>query len=91
VSRKYPYFKVDVPFQAVGRRCKDEQGRVTLTEDIRDEIVSISGPCLAFSGSRALQAALVQSETYDIYARISLTNAVDKIVLLFRTKCMAND
>ena len=40
---------------------------------------------------RGQERALAQSETYDIYAWISLMNAVDKIVLLFRTKCMTND
>ena len=49
VHRQCPYFKVDVTFQAVGRSPKDEQGRETLAEDDRDEILSLSRPYLAFS------------------------------------------
>ena len=49
VSQQCPYFKVDVTFRAVGRPEKDHDGRVTLTEDQRDEIVSISTPYLALS------------------------------------------
>jgi hypothetical protein len=48
VSRDCPYFKVDVEFQAVGRSSKDDQRRVTLTEDSRDIIVKISRPYLAY-------------------------------------------
>jgi hypothetical protein len=47
-SRDCPYFKVDVEFQAVGRSSKDDQRRVTLTEDSRDIIVKISRPYLAY-------------------------------------------
>lgn len=49
VSRDCPYFKVDVDFRAVGRPSRDGQGRVTLVEDNRDVIVSISRPYLQFS------------------------------------------
>jgi hypothetical protein len=49
VSQQCPYFKVDVAFRAVGRPEKDQNGRVTLIEDQRDEIESISKPYLAFS------------------------------------------
>ena len=49
VSRDCPYFKVDIEFKAVGRPDRDDQGRVTLTEDPRDLIVTISRPYLAFS------------------------------------------
>ena len=49
VSQQCPCFKVDVTSRAVGRPEKDQDGRVTLIEDQRDEIVSISKPYLAFS------------------------------------------
>jgi hypothetical protein len=49
VSRDCPYFKVDIEFKALGRPDHDDQGRVTLTEDPRDLIVTISRPYLAFS------------------------------------------
>ena len=49
VSQDCPYFKVDVTFQAVGRPESDREGRVTLVEDGRDRIASISRPYLAFS------------------------------------------
>jgi len=49
VSQQCPYFKVDVTFRAVGRSERDQEGRVTLTEDPRDEIVSMSKPYLAFA------------------------------------------
>jgi hypothetical protein len=49
VSRDCPYFKVDVDFQAVGRPDRDHDGRVTLVEDSRDIIVSVSRPYLQFS------------------------------------------
>lgn len=49
VSQQCPYFKVDVNFRAVGRPEKDQDGRVTLIEDQRDEIVSMSKPYRAFS------------------------------------------
>ena len=49
VSQQCPYFKVDVMFRAVGRPERDQDGRVTLIEDRRDEIVSMSKPYLAFS------------------------------------------
>jgi hypothetical protein len=49
VSRDCQYFKVDIQFKAVGRPDRDNQGRVTLTEDSRDLIVEISRPYLAFS------------------------------------------
>lgn len=48
VSRDCPYFKVDIEFKAVGRPDRDDQGRVTLREDLRDLIVNISRPYLAF-------------------------------------------
>ena len=44
-----PYIKVDVTFEAVGRPAKDKAGRVTLVEDKRDIIKSISKPYLQFS------------------------------------------
>ena len=46
VSRDCPYFKVDVTFEAVGRPSHDNNGRVTLVEDSRDIIVTISQPYL---------------------------------------------
>jgi len=49
VSRDCPYFKVDVDFQAIGRPSRDNEGRVTLIEDNRDVIISISRPYLQFS------------------------------------------
>jgi len=49
VSRDCPYFKVDIDFTAVGRPDRDDRGRVTLTEDPRDLIVTISRPYLEFS------------------------------------------
>jgi hypothetical protein len=49
VSRDCPYFKVDIEFKAVGRPDRDDQARVTLTEDPRDLIVTISRPYLEFS------------------------------------------
>jgi hypothetical protein len=49
VSRDCPYFKVDIEFKVVGRPDRDDHGRVTLTEDPRDLIVTISRPYLAFS------------------------------------------
>jgi hypothetical protein len=49
VSRDCPYFKVDIEFKAVARPDRDDEGRVTLTEDPRDLIVTISRPYLAFS------------------------------------------
>ena len=49
VNRQCPYFKVDVTFQAVGRPKTDRQERVTLGEDGRDQILTISRSCLAFS------------------------------------------
>jgi hypothetical protein len=48
-SRDCPYFKVDVSFDAVGRPNHDKDGRVTLVEDDRDKIVSISRPYLQFT------------------------------------------
>jgi hypothetical protein len=48
VSRDCPYFKVDVEFRAVGRPDRDAEGRVTLREDVRDTIMTISRPYLAF-------------------------------------------
>jgi hypothetical protein len=48
VSQDCPYFKVDVAFRAVGWSDRDQEGRVTLIEDPRDEIVSISRPYLAY-------------------------------------------
>jgi hypothetical protein len=49
VSRDCAYFKVDVTFRAVGRPNKDIDDRVTLVEDLRDEIVTISRPYLAWA------------------------------------------
>lgn len=49
VSRDCPLFKVDVAFEAVGRPGRDTNGRVTLVEDDRDRIVSVSRPYLEFS------------------------------------------
>jgi hypothetical protein len=49
VSRESPFFKVDVEFNAVGRRERDRDGRVTLVEDDRDIIRKISRPYLQFS------------------------------------------
>jgi len=49
VSRDCPYFKVDVEFSAVGRPDRDKNGRVTLVEDSRDIIISVSRPYLQFS------------------------------------------
>jgi hypothetical protein len=49
VSKNCPYFKVDVEFRAVGRPARDPEGRVTLFEDVRDVIVTISQPYLQFS------------------------------------------
>jgi hypothetical protein len=49
VSRDCPIFKVHVEFQAVGRPNRDGNGRVTLVEDRRDVILTISRPYLQFS------------------------------------------
>ena len=49
VTRECPYFKVDVGFRAVGRPERDRDGRVTLLEDDRDLITTISRPYLQFS------------------------------------------
>jgi hypothetical protein len=49
VSRDCRYFKVDVEFEAVGRPNRDGDGRVTLVEDNRDVIRTISRPYLQFS------------------------------------------
>lgn len=49
VSRDCPYFKVDVTFRPEGRPERDSDGRVTLVEDSRDVIVSISRPYLQLS------------------------------------------
>jgi hypothetical protein len=49
VSRDCPYFKVDVKFRAFGRPDQDSDGRVTLVEDPRDQIVTISRPYVEFS------------------------------------------
>ena len=48
-SRQCPYFKVDVKFRAVGRPDRDRNERVTLVEDNRDVITSISEPYLQFA------------------------------------------
>ena len=50
-SRQCPYFKVDVKFRAVGRPDRDRNERVTLVEDNRDVITSISEPYLQFAVS----------------------------------------
>lgn len=49
VSQDCPFFKVDVTFLAVGRPARDKQGRVTLVEDDRDRIATLSRRYLAFS------------------------------------------
>ncbi len=49
VYRKCPYIKVDVEFEAVGRTARDAEGRVTVKEDDRDKIKSISKPYLELS------------------------------------------
>ena len=49
VYRKCPYIKVNVEFEAVGRPARDVEGRVTLNEDNRDSIKSISKPYLEWS------------------------------------------
>lgn len=49
VSQDCPYFKVDVDFRAVGRAERDAKGRVTLDEDARDIIISVSRPYLQFT------------------------------------------
>ena len=49
VSQDCPYFKVDVTFVAVGEPERDKQGIVTLAEDSRDQIATISRPYIAFS------------------------------------------
>jgi len=48
VSRDCLYFKVDVEFQAIGRPGRDLDGRVTLIEDDRDLISTISRPYIAW-------------------------------------------
>ena len=48
VSRDCPYFKVDVEFEAVGRRSRDADGRVTMVGGSQDRIVKISRPYLQF-------------------------------------------
>jgi hypothetical protein len=48
VSRDSSYFKIDVDFEAVGRPNRDEGGRVTVVEDQRDIIVTVSRPYLQF-------------------------------------------
>jgi hypothetical protein len=48
VSKDCPNFKVDVEFRAVGRPDRDADGRVTLVEDNRDTIATISRPYLEF-------------------------------------------
>ncbi len=49
VYRQCSYIKVDVEFEAVGRPARDANGRVTLDEDNRDKIKSISKPYLEWS------------------------------------------
>ncbi len=49
VYRQCPYIKVVVEFEAVGRPAQDVEGRVTLNEDNRDRIKSISKPYLEWS------------------------------------------
>jgi hypothetical protein len=48
VSKECPYFKVSVEFHAIGRPERDNDGRVTLVEDSRDTIKTISRPYLEF-------------------------------------------
>ena len=49
VSKECPYFKVSVEFRPVGRPARNEFGRVTLDDDSRDIIKTISQPYLEFS------------------------------------------
>ena len=49
VYRKCPYIKVDVEFEAIGRPARNTEGRVTLDEDNKDKIKSISKPYLEWS------------------------------------------
>ena len=49
ISRDRPYFKVTVDFEAIGRPSRDKDGRVTVVEDSRDIIVSVSPPYLQFA------------------------------------------
>ncbi len=49
VSQDCPYFKVDVDFKPVGHPERDGEGRVTLDEDTRDIITSVSRPYLQFT------------------------------------------
>jgi hypothetical protein len=49
VSRDCSYFKVDVEFKAVGRRDRDDDGRLTVVEGSQDIIVKISRAYLQFS------------------------------------------
>jgi len=49
VSQDCPYFKVDVTFRPVNRPDRDTDGRVTLIEDPRDEVETISRPYLEWS------------------------------------------
>ena len=49
VYRKCPYIKVDVEFEAIGRPARNTEGRVTLNEDNKDKIKSISKPYLEWS------------------------------------------
>ena len=49
VSRDCHYFKVNVAFHVIGRRERDDEGRVTLVEDNRDIIETISEPFLQWS------------------------------------------
>lgn len=49
VSRECPYFKVRVEFAAVAGAARDAQGRLSIEEDARDIVKSISKPFLEFS------------------------------------------
>ncbi len=49
VFREWPYFKVDVEFEPVGRPPQDQDGRVTLEESPGDVIKGISRPYLEWS------------------------------------------
>ncbi len=49
VTQDCPYFKVDVEFKPVGPPERDGEGRVTLEEDDRDIIISVSRPYLQFT------------------------------------------
>lgn len=51
VSRDCLYFKVDVTFKPIGRPPRGSDGRASMVEDDRDEILTISRPYLQFGVS----------------------------------------